>query len=88
MSFVVVPTIYDSLSRNVNNFDENYSILPTWFTFSSSKPSNEIADNLGNDRIEIKKTFKVLCVFIFSLKTVIQTEVSIEVDKILTRVQK
>ena len=56
MFSVVVPTKYNSLSGNVNNFEKNYCILPAWSTFSSCRPSNEIPGNLGIDHIERDKT--------------------------------
>ena len=56
MFSVVVPTKHNSLSGNVNNFEKNYSILPAWSTFSPSRPSNEISNNLGIDHIERDKT--------------------------------
>ena len=61
-------TKYNSLNEIVNSFDKNYSVLTKWSTFLSSKPSNEISDNLGIDPIETEKT-------------VFQTGVSIEVDQ-------
>ena len=61
-------TKYNSLNEIVNSFDKNYSVLLALSTFSSSKPSNEISDNLGIDPIETEKT-------------VFQTGVSIEVDQ-------
>ena len=65
---MVAQTKYNSLNQNVNSLHKNYSILSTWLTFSSSKPSDEISDNLGIDHIEIENT-------------VIQTSVSIEIDQ-------
>ena len=65
---MVAQTKYNLSNQNVNNFDKDYSILPTWLTFPSSMPSDEISDNFGIDHIEIENT-------------VIQTSVSIEIDQ-------